>query len=86
MTLNNNITSIGGSAFGYCEKLNLSSLPTNLEVLDSAAFMGCGEGLQITSIPNGVQTIKSFAFYGCPNVKISTFGSDDGTSKLNTIG
>lgn len=51
-----------------------------------SAFQGCGAGIQLTSLPVGLTKVLAHTFSGCPNVKISSFGSNDSTgSQLNEI-
>ena len=86
INLNDEIYHIGGNAFSKCYKLNLNALPKKLKEIGSAAFLLCGPGLTITSLPTELVAIPAFTFYGCENVKISTFGSNNGENKLVEIG
>ena len=50
------------------------------------AFFNAGPNVVITKIPNGLAELNSGVFEYCPNVKISEFGSNDGSSQLWYIG
>lgn len=87
INLHNGITSIGEQAFEYCTSIEINELPVNLTSLGANAFRSCGEGLVVTTIPKGLTVLPDHCFVFCPNVKITTFGSKDGTtSSLYTIG
>ena len=87
VNLHNGITSIGENAFEYCASIEINELPVNLTSLGANAFRSCGEGLIVTTIPKDLAVLPDFCFVFCPNVKITTFGSKDGTtSSLYTIG
>lgn len=87
VNLHNGITSIGENAFEYCASIEINELPINLTSLGANAFRSCGEGLIVTTIPKDLAVLPDFCFVFCPNVKITTFGSKDGTtSSLYTIG
>ena len=87
VNLHDKITDIGEGAFEYCSKLQVNELPENLETLGANAFRSCGKGLIVTTIPKMLTVLSDFCFVFCPNVKISVFGSKDGsTSRLYTIG
>ena len=89
VTLNDNITFIGQWSFSstntYSEtrmKVKIDKLPEKLETLGSSAFCWCGTDITITSLPKGLKELYSFTFNACPNVCITEFGSNDGSSAL----
>ena len=81
----NNITSIGPAAFAYCSNLKMDELPANLKELGPGSFRSCSN-ITVTKIPKDLEVLGSFSFVFCPKVKIAVFGSNDGSSKLKTIG
>ena len=86
VNLHNGIISIGEDAFSFCSKLEMNELPENLETLGANAFRSCKK-IVVTTIPKLLTVLPDFCFVFCPNVKISEFGSKDGsTSRLYTIG
>ena len=42
--------------------------------------------MHISRLPAGLRTIPTYAFNGLPNCKITSFGSRDGSSALESIG
>ena len=61
------ISSIGNSAFLYCNKLKEITIPDNITNIGPSAFNGCS-GLESITIPNSVDSIGSYAFYYCTNL------------------
>ena len=91
INLHNNITHIDYRAFSgealNAMKVSINELPINLEYLGAMAFYNGGPNIIITKVPAKLTTIYSQTFAFCENVKISNFGSKDGsTSQLTTIG
>lgn len=100
ITLNDEITAIGNYAFKGVYGFNpntereeifrmnffMRELPTKLVALGIGAFTIAGPNVHISKIPVGLETIQGSAFALTPNVRISEFGSDDGTSVLQSIG
>jgi hypothetical protein len=67
-------------------KLEINELPEGLLSIGAEAFYHAGKNIKITKIPNGVKEIGRAAFEFCDNVKISEFGTNDGTgSQLEII-
>ena len=62
MPLNNNVTSIGNSAFYNCSSLQSINIPENVTSIESYAFYNCSS-LQSITIPQNVTSIGSQAFY-----------------------
>lgn len=59
-----NVTSIGSSAFKYCENLKSVVIPNSVTTIEDEAFFEC-KYLKSVTIPNSVITIKKRAFYYC---------------------
>ncbi len=57
------VTSIGSSAFSYCEKLSSVTIPDSVISIENYAFEGC-TGLTSVTIPESVTSIGSMAFSG----------------------
>lgn len=62
--IDNNVTSIGDSAFSHCSNLENLTLGNNLKIIGEDAFSYCNKLGNIT-IPNSVETISDYAFYDC---------------------
>ncbi len=60
----NSVTSIGDSAFSYCDTLTSITIPNSVTSIGYHAFRGC-TGLTVISIPNSVTLIDDAAFEGC---------------------
>ena len=58
------VTSIGFSAFYWCEGVTSIALPNSITSIKNQAFWGC-TGLSSLSIPSTVRTIGNNAFYSC---------------------
>lgn len=58
------VTSIGGSAFYYCTRLNSIKIPNSVTRIGDEAFSGC-QGLTSVTIPNSVTSIGDYAFRYC---------------------
>ena len=63
-TIPNSVTSIGESAFAYCEWLTDITISDNVTFIDGYAFEYCTSLTNIT-IPNSVTSIGYTAFYNC---------------------
>ena len=61
---NYSVTSIGNSAFYYCESLTSVTIPNSVTSIGDWAFSGCS-GLTSVAIPNSVTSIGDYAFYEC---------------------
>ncbi|MBQ3635323.1 MAG: leucine-rich repeat protein [Bacteroidales bacterium] len=62
------VTSIGDSAFSYCESLQSISLPDTLSSIGDSAFMYCSS-LQSISLPDTLSSIGNSAFGGCSSLQ-----------------
>ena len=58
------VTSIGESAFRYCERLTKITIPDSVTRIEKQAFSDC-EGLNSVTIGNSVISIGESAFYCC---------------------
>ncbi len=58
------VTSIGGSAFWYCDDLSSVEISDSVTSIGYRAFNGC-ENLASITIPDSVTSIGSYAFSGC---------------------
>lgn len=59
--VNEGITSIGDSAFMFCDKIESVQLPSTLKVIERVAFNGC-EKLREINLPDGLKEIQRSAF------------------------
>jgi len=64
VTIPNNVTSIGESAFFNCIGLTNISIPKSVTSIGDSAFFNC-IGLTNISIPKSVTSIGNYAFYKC---------------------
>ncbi len=64
LTFDNDVTSIGNSAFYGCSGLTSITIPNSVTSIGAKAFSSCS-GLTSITIPNSVTSIGSSAFYGC---------------------
>lgn len=70
--LNDEIESIGASAFYNCIYLDIISLPNNLKSIGTGAFRNC-DALEVLDIPSDVTSIPASLFYDCDkltNIKL----------------
>ena len=65
VTIGNNVTSIGWSAFNRCLSLDFIFIPNSVITIVGHAFAGC-IGLTSVTIGNGVTSIEDYAFQECP--------------------
>jgi hypothetical protein len=61
------VTSIGGSAFGFCASLNSITIPASVTNIGNSAFQCC-TSLESITIPGDVTSIGSRVFYGCTSL------------------
>ena len=90
VVLNDNITSIGGSAFGNTGQVKISingesRLPKELTTLGIGAFQGAGNNLILTSLPDKLKDIPQGAFSSCGGVKITEFGRHKDGVRGNSV-
>ena len=71
LTIGNNITSIGSSAFYLCTSLTKVTIHDSVTSIGSSAFRDC-IGLTAVTIPDSVRTIGSSAFRSCTSLKAVT--------------
>ena len=74
------VTSIGTSAFTYCDGLTSITIPNSVVNIEFAAFQYCRGSFSL-NIPNSVKTIGDEAFYGCSGITSITLGNS-----IETIG
>ena len=68
------VTSIGVSAFAYCDGLTSITIPNSVTSIGSSAFYNCS-GLTSITIPNSVTSIGSSAFSYCSGLTSITVES-----------
>ena len=61
---NNDVTSIGTSAFSGCTRLQNIFIPNSVTSIGTSAFYGC-TSLQNVNIPNSISSINDSVFSGC---------------------
>ena len=70
----NEISTIGASAFNSCSNLQTIKLPDSTTVIDTDSFRNC-RSLTSVTIPDNVTEIGSYAFYLCSSLKSVTIGN-----------
>ena len=70
----NSVTTIGKSAFYYCNELTCVNIPNSVTTIDEYAFSYC-RGLTSINIPNSVTTIGKSAFYYCNGLESVTISN-----------
>lgn len=75
------VTTIGNSAFSYCEDLTSITIPNSVTTIGSNAFQYC-KGLTSIEIPSSVINIKSDAFSGCSSIE--AISVDNGNQKYDS--
>lgn len=82
----NNVTVIGESAFQGCRELtNANVITSGVTTINDSAFYGCN-GLERIVIPASVTSIGNYAFTECSRLEVVIFGTQSGSSGLQTIG
>lgn len=96
MSIGNSVTSIGESAFSYCDGLTSITIPNSVTRIDSSAFEYCS-GLASITIPNSVTSIGRAAFLYCSgltsvtipnsvtNIGISAFSGCKGLTSITIL-
>ncbi|MDR1348736.1 MAG: leucine-rich repeat domain-containing protein [Prevotellaceae bacterium] len=77
--INNRVTTIGKSAFAYCENLTSISIGNSVTMIMLNAFLDCNS-LTSINIPNSVAEIGEHAFGNCRSLNInkhSQFGYEN---------
>ena len=64
VTFPNSITSIGASAFMYCQFLDSIEIPEHVTIIPDMAFASC-ESLRHVKLPEGITMIDNSAFNSC---------------------
>ena len=80
LTIPDNVTSIGNSAFVGCSGLTSVEIPNSVTSIGNNAFNQC-TGLTSITIPNSVTSIGNNAFYVCSGLTSVTIGNS-----VTTIG
>ena len=68
------VTSIGTSAFVYCDGLTSVTIPNSVTSIGGSAFYDC-DGLTSVTIPNSVKSIADQAFANCDGLTSVTIGN-----------
>ena len=68
------VTSIGNSAFYYCEGLTSVMIPDSVTSIGDRAFYCC-KGLTSVTIPDSVTSIGNYAFFFCESLTSVTIGN-----------
>ena len=66
-TIPNSVTTIGDSAFAFCDSLTSINIPNSVTTIGDSAFGGC-KSLTNINIPNSVTTIGDSAFAFCDSL------------------
>ena len=69
-TIPQGITSIGDSAFFYCDSLTSVSIPDSVTSIGNEAFYSCSS-LTSVNIPDSVTSIGDYAFGDCSNLTLT---------------
>ena len=72
--IQNGVTSIGDSVFGYCRSLTSVTIPNSVTSIGNSAFYDC-ESLTSINIPNGVTSIGEYAFGDCKSLASITISN-----------
>ncbi len=82
--IQNSVTSIGESAFYYCESLSSIHIPESVTSIGYRAFQNC-ESLSSITIPNSVTSIDGAAFQNCLKFTSITIPSKVTSIENNTF-
>ena len=66
-TIPNSVTTIGDSAFAFCDSLTSINIPNSVTTIGDSAFVWC-DSLTNINIPNSVTTIEDGAFEDCKSL------------------
>ena len=80
--IGSSVTSIGDSAFYYCDMLKSVTIPDSVTSIEGGAFSGCS-GLTSVTIPSSVTSIGEYAFDGCSGLTGMTFSGKDKATVQN---
>ncbi len=69
------VTTIGVSAFAWCESLKNVAMSNGIETIKKAAFYWC-DGLKNIIVPDTVTIIGDYAFSWCENLESITIGKN----------
>ena len=78
-TIPDSVTSIGDSAFYYCNSLTSISIPSGVTSIGNNAFMFCNILTNI-SMPSGVTNIGDSAFYNC--IRLTSISIPSGVTSI----
>ena len=79
-TIPDSVTTIGGSAFSYCNSLTSVTISDSVTTIGYQAFVDC-DSLTSVTIPDSVITIRDYAFSYCSSLTSVTIGDS-----VTTIG
>lgn len=69
------VTTIGVSAFAWCESLKNVTMSNGIETIEKAAFYWC-DGLKNIVVPDTVTVIEDYAFSWCDSLESITIGKN----------
>lgn len=69
LTLGDEVTTIGNSAFAYCFYLGTINFGKNLKSIGKNAFFYCRDALKSVVLPLGLETLGVYAFDYCESLK-----------------
>ena len=82
ITIPGGVTSIGDSAFSWCENLTTITIPDSVTSIGDNAFEGC-ENLTTITIPSSVTSIGICVFNGC--LKLRAINVDESNDKYSSL-
>jgi len=80
VVIDDNVTSIGNSAFYDCKNLTSITIPNSVTSVGDYAFYDCSSLTSVT-IGNSVTTIAEYAFYGCSSLQTVNYNAINCTMK-----
>ncbi|MEA4965825.1 MAG: leucine-rich repeat protein [Oscillospiraceae bacterium] len=81
MTIPDNVTIIGNSAFESCDSLKNVTIGSSVTIIGDYAFQTCSALTSVT-IPDSVSWIGSYVFYGCHS--LTSFTVSPGNTKYSS--